>query len=159
MLIKRWSVCYSVVAAAVLVSAQGAHATLRAQLDASHHRLIFYEGDKVTHTYKARLGFGGIGKCRAGDKRTPLGSYTLSPAKRSASFRWFLPVGYPNAQDRANHCTGGDIGLHGTGNLLRRKLAQAGGIDWTLGCIAVANKDIDEIRRMVAAPIQLTITR
>lgn len=142
-----------------IMIAQSAQAALRAELDASYHRLTFYDGDKVTHVYKVRLGLGGIGKCKAGDKRTPLGTYMLRPAKKSDQFRWFLPVGYPNVQDQANGCTGSDIGLHGTGRLLRRRMAQGAGIDWTLGCMAVTNKEIDQIRDLVRSPIQLTIKR
>lgn len=138
---------------------QGANAALRAELDASDHRLTFYDGDRVARVFKVRLGLGGIGKCRAGDKRTPLGTYGLSPARKSAEFRWFLPVSYPNAQDRANGCNGGDIGLHGTGKRLHRKFAHSTGMDWTLGCMAVSNEDIDRIRELVRSPIQLTIRR
>lgn len=155
----KFSVFSSLVVAAALTGAVDARAALRVEIDASDHRLTFYDGDRVMQVFKVRLGSGGIGKCKNGDKRTPLGEYTLSPARKSSDFRWFLPVNYPNKPDRAAGCTGGDIGVHGTGNLLRRKLAQQAGIDWTLGCIALTNKDIDQIRSLVKTSIQLTIKR
>jgi murein L,D-transpeptidase YafK len=68
-----------------------------------------------------------------------------------------MPIDYPNATDRGRGCTGGDIGLHGTGGRVYRQIAQSIHRDWTLGCIAVTNSEIDQIKALVTSRITLTI--
>ena len=138
-----------------LVSA-GARAEIRAEVRSSEHKISFFDGEGLLKSYRVSFGSRGIGKCKAGDKRTPLGTYSLSPARQS-QFRWFMPIDYPNAADRGRGCTGGDIGLHGTGEKIYRKVAQSAHIDWTLGCIAVSNSEIDEIKALVTSRITLVI--
>jgi murein L,D-transpeptidase YafK len=146
-----------VLAPAGLIASTGANAAIRAELHTADHRLSFFDGDRLLKAYRVSLGSSGVGKCKAGDKRTPLGTYLLSPARQS-QFRWFMPIDYPNAADRGKGCTGGDIGLHGTGEKFYRKIAQSSHMDWTLGCVAVTNHDIDDIKTMVTTKITLVIT-
>lgn len=104
-------------------------------------------------------------KNREGDRRTPEGDYTLSPARPSKSWGWFMPISYPNARDVAwakNHGIpvsqiGGAVGLHGTGGRLWYDFVQWWGSDWTAGCVAVSDEDINKIRQVVQRAIPLRI--
>jgi hypothetical protein len=55
----------------------GARAEIRAEVRASEHKISFFDGELLLKSYRVSLGSRGIGKCKAGDKHTPLGTYTL----------------------------------------------------------------------------------
>ena len=83
-----------------------------------------------------------------GDERTPEGIYTIDTRNPRSSYYLSLRISYPNAYDRAfaNHygrSPGGDIFIHGTPRLF------FGERDWTWGCIAVTNDEMEEIYAMV----------
>jgi murein L,D-transpeptidase YafK len=145
-------------AAGLLSAAAPAPQASRALVDISEHRLTLYDGDAVLGRWKVGIGSGGkVAKCRDGDKRTPHGDYLLSPGRKSR-YRTFLPISYPNREDRARGCTGSAIGIHGTGNQLKYKLGQTTGMDWSTGCITVTNKEIDRISELVRSRIPISIT-
>ena len=128
----------------------------RAVVDLSDRRLTVFEGDAPIGTSRVGIGSRGWPKCREGDKRTPVGNYYLSPARKSR-YRLFLAIDYPSASDRARSCDGGAVGLHGTGPTLARKALQRSHVDWSTGCITVANRDIDAIARLVRRRIAIGI--
>ena len=112
-------------------------------------------GGKVFRTYKVALGSQPIGpKEQQGDHKTPEGHYVIASRNHQSNFHLALRMSYPNASDRARAKKlgikpGGDIMIHGIGNKygwlgpLHRKT------DWTDGCIAVTNSEIEEIWSLV----------
>lgn len=95
----------------------------------------------------------------AGDGRTPEGRYTIDYGNEGSAYWLSLHISYPNAADRAfaaarGASPGGAIFLHGQPNFLH--YGRIGG-DWTAGCIAVANKEIEELWALVpdGTPIQI----
>jgi len=118
-------------------------------------RLTLFHGDKAIGTFAIALGKSPVGpKEQEGDGRTPEGDYTIDGKNRRSRFHLALHVSYPDAEDRSRAGThgvppGGDIMIHGLPNglgwlgnwhLLR---------DWTNGCIAVTNPQIEEIWALV----------
>jgi lipoprotein-anchoring transpeptidase ErfK/SrfK len=113
---------------------------------------VYYKGHlfKDYHAVFGRSRWAG-GKEWEGDGRTPEGNYLIVAKHRSARFRWFLRINYPNAIDvaryeqlRSDHeiplrlGVGGEVGIHGTDN----PLLNVGDVNWTTGCISVDNADI-----------------
>jgi murein L,D-transpeptidase YafK len=127
----------------------------RIVIEKAAHRLSLYLGDRLLKTYSIALGANPKGpKERQGDGRTPEGRYVIDARKRNSAFHRALHVSYPNAQDRQRArrlgvAPGGDIMIHGLPNgmgmLGRTHLLR----DWTQGCIAVTNDEIEEIWRVV----------
>jgi len=124
-------------------------------LDKSERQLtMYYRGQKV-RTYAVALGKNPVGaKARRGDGRTPEGVYYIEGRNPESTYHLSLRVSYPNATDRARAeasgvATGGDIMIHG----LPRAFATVGALhrqqDWTEGCVAVTNEEIEEIWRAV----------
>lgn len=119
------------------------------------HTLTLYRQGAVIRTYSVALGRGGIGpKVRAGDDRVPEGTYRITGRNPHSAFHLALRVGYPTPEQRREARVrginpGGDIMIHG----IRNGLGWAGRlqrrIDWTRGCIAVTDPEMDEIWRAV----------
>lgn len=115
---------------------------------------LFYRGT-VVKTYLVALGANPTGpKIRKGDNRTPEGVYRIEGRNPQSKYHLALRVSYPNAQDRARAARlgvspGGDIMIHG----LPRAFASVGANhrldDWTQGCIALTNQEIEEVYRSV----------
>jgi murein L,D-transpeptidase YafK len=126
------------------------------------HEVVLYSGETVLKRYRAAIGPGGAGyKHREGDKVTPVGHYHVTMHQPS-QFHLFLRLDYPNADDRARFSTlmasgqlpreatiGGDIGIHGAPPQQEWKAVHKT-VDWTLGCVAVDDAEIDEIGSLVA---------
>jgi len=111
---------------------------------------------EILEQYEFALGFAPDGdKKIKGDGRTPEGSYFINRRNPNSAFHLSLGISYPNAKDIAEARAlgrepGGDIFIHGQPNLFAdRKKAKARGEDWTAGCIAVKNKEIEDIYAMV----------
>lgn len=111
--------------------------------------------NSVIREYNIALGDNPKGqKQQEGDERTPEGWYTLDWAnEQSAAYR-SLHVSYPNSKDRANAkmlgvSPGGAIMIHGQMNGTELLTAFNQKRDWTNGCIAVTNSEIDEIMTLV----------
>lgn len=132
----------------------------RAVLFKLERTLVFYGGEHEVKRYSVAIGRGGPGpKRREGDALTPEGRYHMMPPGRPSGdgFRWFIPIDYPNAEDRERARQlgqqvplGGAIGLHGTGDTPWTSIHARGDRSWTLGCLAVTNQEIDEIREMIS---------
>ena len=92
----------------------------------------------------------GVDKRRAGDNRTPLGSYPLGAPRAARWFHRFIPVAYPTAAQQRAGVSGGAIGIHRPPRGLETaaRLALLIASNWTAGCIAVATDA--EIERIVA---------
>jgi len=117
--------------------------------------LELYRSDELLRTYRVSLGRAPVGpKQQAGDGRTPEGHYVLDYRKLDSSFHRALHVSYPSPTDvtaaKARDVPpGGLVMVHG----LRNGLGFLGRLhtwyDWTDGCIAVTDPEIEEILRVV----------
>src|SRR5271157_2487071 len=118
-------------------------------------KLVLLSQGKELRTYKVALGGEPVGpKKRQGDHRTPEGSYVLDSRNPHSQYYKAFHLSYPNVNDRAaakklGVPPGGDIMLHG----LPKKYAWVGKShtlhDWTDGCIAVTDEEMDEIWKLV----------
>lgn len=123
----------------------------RIVVEKAAHRLTLYSKGVPTRTYRIALGRHAIGaKDRAGDDRTPEGTYVIDSRNAQSAFYRALHISYPNALDRAHANAlgvnpGGDVMIHG----LRNGFGWIGSLhraaDWTRGCIAVTDPEMDEI--------------
>ncbi len=120
-------------------------------VDKSERVLKLLSGDKVIKTYHIALGDSPAGhKRQEGDERTPTGSYKLDYKNEKSSYYRSIHVSYPNAADKAQAkkrgvSPGGDIMIHGQKNGFGHLAAITQQRDWTDGCIAVTNDEMDEI--------------
>ena len=119
------------------------------------HKLLLVDGEKVVRTYTVALGRGGVApKQRQGDHRTPEGLYEIDRRNKDSTFHLALHISYPNEADRerarkAGNSPGGDIMIHGIRNGLGWLRSLHRTIDWTDGCIAVTDEEIEEIWSLV----------
>ncbi|MFL6233207.1 MAG: murein L,D-transpeptidase family protein [Thermoanaerobaculia bacterium] len=123
----------------------------RILVEKSHRRLtLLWKGTPV-RSYRVALGRAPDGRKRCqGDDRTPEGLYRIDARNVASHYHRALHVSYPNTQDRANarrlRCApGGDIMIHGLPNGYGWLGASHRLHDWTLGCIAVTDAEIEEI--------------
>ena len=113
--------------------------------------LQLLERGKVVKTYKIALGGNPVGaKTQQGDHKTPEGIYVLDSRNAHSQFYKSLHISYPNANDRAaarrrGVSPGGDVFVHGLPNGYRYVGAAHRLKDWTDGCIAVTDEEMDEI--------------
>jgi hypothetical protein len=125
-------------------------------VDKLRRRMTMYRAGKKDRTYSVDIGLGGLErKLRAGDDATPEGLYRIQEIRgpgQSRYYRAFL-LDYPNEEDRRRFDLarrsgdlpkgadpGGLIEIHGEGGRDR---------DWTKGCVALTNAEMDELSRWV----------
>ena len=119
--------------------------------------------DKIARTYKVALGRGGLApKVQEGDSRTPEGHYAIDSRNSQSHYYKALHVSYPSVEDRKRATKlgvspGGDIMIHGLPNGLGAIGSAHRLYDWTLGCIAVTDDEMDEIWGMVpvGTPVEI----
>jgi len=124
-------------------------------VEKSHHRLSLYHQGTLLRSYLVALGQQPVGdKVRVGDNRTPEGLFHIAARNSESLYHRSLKISYPDAAHRARARSlgvspGGDIMIHG----LPARQAWVGAahrdFDWTEGCIAVTNNEIDEIWSVV----------
>jgi murein L,D-transpeptidase YafK len=127
----------------------------------SYRKLLLMRGDEVLKIYIVSLGGNPVGpKIRQGDNKTPEGSYILDRHNMNSQYHRSIHISYPNADDLARAkklgvSPGGELFIHGLPNDFHGHSEALG--DWTEGCIAVTNAEIDEIWRAVAdgTPIEI----
>jgi murein L,D-transpeptidase YafK len=142
----------------------------------SKRQLILYSGDRIVKTYRIGLGFSPEGaKVRQGDGRTPEGSYYVCSKNPKSQYFLSLGLSYPNEADANrglktglisrvqfeqitaavrrggvplwNTALGGEIFIHGAGSKS----------DWTWGCVALENQDIQELFNTIPKGTPVTI--
>lgn len=131
----------------------------------SERRMFLIKDGKVLRHYDISLGRNPVGhKEREGDKRTPEGHYLLDYKLEDSAFYKAIHISYPNERDLENAIRkkldpGGKIMIHGqpNGNGHLAKVTQQ--YDWTSGCIAVTNKDMDEIWSLIEEDTPITIEK
>lgn len=132
-------------------------------VDKSERVLKLLSAGKVIKTYHIALGDSPVGhKRQEGDERTPTGSYILDYKNENSSYYRSIHISYPNAADKAQAkkrgvSAGGDIMIHGQKNGLGHLATITQQRDWTDGCIAVTDDEMDEIMSIykVGMPIEI----
>jgi len=135
----------------------------RVVIEKSKRTMTLMSGGMVLKTYKVALGGQPVGaKQRIGDHKTPEGLYIVDQKKAASRFHLALHISYPNARDKENArklgvSPGGDVEIHGLGAKYGWVGAAHRQMDWTDGCIAVTNEEIDEIWPLVAVgtPVEI----
>ncbi|MEM1073651.1 MAG: L,D-transpeptidase family protein [Pseudomonadota bacterium] len=113
-------------------------------------RMYLFHDEQVLKAYDIQLGFAPIGdKEFEGDGKTPEGVYRIDRRNPNSDFHLSLGISYPNTRDFAEaraqgKSPGGDIFIHG-----QRSPFKGSTDDWTWGCIAVTNDEMEEIYAMV----------
>lgn len=138
------------------IAAQGATKVDRIVVEKSKRTLTLMAGPKILKTYKVALGGQPVGaKDRQGDHKTPEGIYSVDAKNPNSQFYKALHISYPNQTDRARArelgvSSGGDVEIHGLGSKWGWIGAKHRLTDWTDGCVALTNQEIDEIYPLVA---------
>ncbi|PCH63577.1 MAG: L,D-transpeptidase [Gammaproteobacteria bacterium] len=147
-------------------------------IDRSEHKLIVKKNGSTLRTFKVALGSGGRkAKLQQGDHKTPKGNYQITKIRDSSRFHMFLQINYPNMNDAGralknhvitrkqyqdildahsygrlppqNTALGGSIGIHGIGHETKDKIEIHQIADWTQGCIALRNDEVEELSRFI----------
>jgi hypothetical protein len=141
-----------------------ANGTYAVIVDKAAHKTYLIRGGELVHTYKSELGYNSLHqKLFSGDGATPEGKYKISKVKRASKFYRAMLIDYPNQTDRNRFSEnkrkgiispyariGGLIEIHGGGGQNR---------DWTDGCVALTDKEIDHIIQYVTVGTPVTIVR
>lgn len=107
--------------------------------------LQLHHHDQVVYAFPMQMGFAPTGhKQVSGDGRTPQGAYTIDRRNPNSAYHLSIGISYPNEADVAaalaiGKSPGGNIFIHGT-----PRMFQQGG-DWTAGCIAVQDSEMELI--------------
>ena len=123
----------------------------RLQMFKGDRNLFLFNDTRLLKAYRIDLGFAPEGhKQFEGDGRTPEGAYTIDRRNPDSMFHLSVGISYPNAADIAyaaarGRSPGGDIFIHGG----PRPGIDAIRPDWTAGCIAVTDREIEDIYAMV----------
>jgi murein L,D-transpeptidase YafK len=129
----------------------------RIVVNKGRREMMLLRGQSVLRAYRVALGRTPSGhKQREGDGRTPEGRYVIDRRNPKSRYHLSLRISYPNAADveRARAAgvePGGDIMIHGLKDGERRDG------DWTQGCIAVTNEEMDEIWSLVGEGTEIVI--
>jgi murein L,D-transpeptidase YafK len=127
-----------------------------------NHRLDLYDNGRIVRSYAADMGYRSVNdKLRSGDAATPEGRYRITAKKLFSQYHKALALNYPNDEDRARFAQlrkagripkgasmGGMIEIHGDGGR---------GRDWTRGCVALTNRDMDDLFRRTDVGTPVTI--
>ena len=123
-------------------------------IEKKERRLTLISKDKALKAYKIALGGNPNGpKERQGDNKTPEGTYIIDSINKDSLYHLSLRISYPNEKDKKRAkelgvSPGGDIMIHG----IKKGLSWVGDfhtdVDWTEGCIAVTDEEIEEIARL-----------
>jgi murein L,D-transpeptidase YafK len=133
------------------------------------HRLELVAGGKVVETYRVALGRGGPGPKRwEGDKLTPVGTYKIV-GRFKGFWHQFITLSYPNDEDRKRYAelkkqglvpagagVGNGIGIHGVDDKDLKGIHKAN--DWTYGCIALDDDEVDVVAARAKNGTRVVIT-
>lgn len=144
-------------------SAAWAEKADRVVVNKSESRLYLERGGKTFASFRAAFGAEPKGhKEQEGDERTPEGRYILDSKNANSTYYKAIHISYPNQQDSAVAKArgvepGGLIMVHGQKNGFGWLTPIAQWFNWTDGCVAVSNKDMDTIWKAVdvGTPIEI----
>ena len=125
--------------------------------------MTLYDGDKEVKRYHIAMGDSPTGhKIKEGDQRTPQGRYILDYKKEDSAYYRSIHISYPNAADRLRAKAlgvdpGGQIMIHGENPNSELSPEEQQAFNWTNGCIAVTNKQMDELWQLIrpGTPIEI----
>jgi len=143
--------------AGVARAAEAGYVT-RVVVNKRRRRLYLMSGTRTLRIMRIGLGFAPTGHKRfEGDGRTPEGSYIIDHRNPNSQFHLSMGISYPNRADRAyaqsrGRSAGGEIFVHGRAGKHRGK-----GRDWTAGCIALKDRDMELFYRSVRVGTQIDI--
>jgi len=150
---RSW-ISLAALALASSAAAQDAVPVDLVRVDKSERTLTLYAAGQPVRTYAGiQLGDEPVGpKHFQGDERTPEGRHTIDYGNPGSAYHLSLHISYPDAADRAyararGRSPGGDIFIHGQPNDWPAGSRVAG--DWTDGCIALSNAEIEELWSLV----------
>ena len=124
---------------------------------------MLMKGGEIFRAYRVALGKKPVGRKEiCGDQRTPEGFYVLDSRNSDSRFYKAIHISYPNDNDimnaqRLGKQPGGNIMIHGLPDNLNNLGILHRKVDWTDGCIAVTNSEIEEIWKLVpdGTPIEI----
>ena len=134
--------CYSVTPDYILV-------------DKSFRKLSIINGESILKTFDISLGFEPVGKkTKQGDGKTPEGLYFIEKKLSKSAFYLALQISYPNPWDIRQALTngyhpGGQIMIHGIPNKRYDRNYHNKNNDWTEGCIAISNKEMQYLWNII----------
>ena len=134
-------------------------------VDKSNRELNLVKNKKIVKKFKISLGFEPIGKkIKQGDGKTPEGLYFIDKKIRNSSYFLALQISYPNPWDirqaLANgYHPGGQIMIHGLPNKNYDDSYHNKKNDWTEGCIAVSNQEMQYLWKIVKVDTPILIVR
>jgi murein L,D-transpeptidase YafK len=132
-------------------------------VEKSERRLTLYVAGAPVRTYRVALGKNPVGPKRLqGDSRTPEGLYVIDRRNPQSKYYRSLHISYPNAVDRwlaaeKGYTAGGDVMVHGLPAHAADLASTHWQDDWTEGCVAISNQQMDELWHAVAdgTPIRI----
>jgi len=160
---RGWCLCFLLAVSSALAPAAEKPLATRILIVKSTRTMTLFNGRKVLKTYKVALGTAPVGPKRIeGDHRTPEGIYTIDAKNPQSRFHLSLHISYPSVAEREQARRlgarpGGAIMIHGLApdfaylGPLHRK------VDWTDGCIAVTNAEMEEIWKLVPVGTRVEI--
>ena len=134
-------------------------------VDKSDETLYLLRDGEIIAEYSVAFGANPEGhKQQEGDERTPEGSYILDYKKEDSAFHRSIHISYPNEADRRTAAAngvdpGGLIMIHGQRNYLGWLSFITQRFNWTDGCIAVTNSEMDEMWEAVPVNTPIEIRR
>ena len=155
-------------------------------VDRSEQRLMIKKNGNVMRSFDAAFGSGGRkAKQKRGDRLTPNGVYKITDIRDSDRFHLFIEINYPSVRDAMrglkaeiinrkqynaildahiyrkrppqNTPLGGQLGIHGIGNETKDKIEIHEIADWTQGCIALRNHEVDALLSYIEIGTTVTI--
>jgi len=133
------------------------------KVDKSDRKMYLFDDGKIVKEYSIALGSNPKGhKVQEGDERTPEGTYVLDYLKLDSAFYKAMHISYPNATDIAKAeslgvSPGGFIMIHGQRNGLGGLSLISQWFNWTNGCVALTNDEMDEFINLVKVGTQIQI--
>lgn len=133
------------------------------KVDKSKRRMYLVKENEIIREFRVALGKQPKGhKAQEGDQRTPEGLYYLDFILEDSQYYRSVHITYPNDQDienarRHNLNPGGNIKIHGLKNGETKSANYIQSFDWTDGCIALSNQEMDEFLQLVdvGTPIEI----
>ena len=124
------------------------HSIDHIEYDSEHNQLSICVKNKPIQSFNASHGSKGMGKKKKGDRKTPVGLYTIQkPRKSSSAWRTFIYIDYPTKTQKKKGFTGSAVGLHGPYKFFPYLNDR---VNFGAGCIIVSkNSDIDAIEKHV----------
>jgi murein L,D-transpeptidase YafK len=184
---QRYFVAAFTLIAAVLLPGAAVAGPFEIEISKNSQMLLVKEDGQTIRTFHVAYGRGGAGgKAQLGDNKTPVGVYRITEFKSDSRFYYFMLLDYPSLLDAwrgyqnnlinatqfreiatahrdhtvppQNTALGGYIGIHGIGDVNKEKLELHDLFNWTEGCIALKNEEINELRQYVTIGTRVIIT-